>query len=179
MRTYRTTAVLGVALVAFLIAPASAHRQTKTDPNDTDGALDIRSVSFAHTDGRFKVKVTTFGGWTIGDLQSGDSPPDNQFLFSLDTRGNSDTDFDVLIDALDGNMVAVIYRDNELVARFPASKNGKTAGASFRKGRVDPRSSYVRWGAASRSAGDRVGCNSGFCLDRVPGSGFYTHDLQD
>lgn len=167
-----------IALVALMVSPAAAHRQAKTDPNDTQGDLDIREVSFRDANGRFRLTLTTFGNWTVADMESGDSPPDNQFIFALDSKGNSDNDYSVIVDALGGEMVAAIYSEasNEIVAKFPTFKNGKTTGASFRKGRVDPRPSYVKWGAASRATGDRVNCNN-VCLDRVPSNGLYRHPL--
>ena len=165
-------------LLAFA-SPAAAHKQTKADPNDTQGDLDIREVSFRHANGKFRLTLTTFGNWTVADMESGDSPPDNQFIFALDSKGNSDNDYSVIVDALGEKMVAAIYSEasNEIIAKFPTFKTGKTTGASFRKGRVEPRSSYIRWAAASRASGNRVNCNN-VCLDRAPsGNRMYRHGL--
>jgi hypothetical protein len=178
MQSFRVQILVAVALAAFVAAPASAHLQTKTDPDDTEGVLDIREATFKNANGKFRMTMTTQGNWTISDLSDG-SPEENRFAFNLDTNGDEGLDYVVRIDGAMGEMEAeIITGDFKPVATAFVFKDGKTVGVRFRKGKVDPRSSHVRWGAASVSTGKDMGCPS-MCGDNAPDKvqGLYRHNL--
>ena len=176
MKGFRATAATSLALSVLMLSPAMTHLQVKTDPNDTQGRLDIRKTSFNLVNGKFVLKLETQGSWTVGDLGQGEGV-DNQFGFGLDSRGGSNMDFTILIDNFMGELRAgLINSDGDFVSFVPAFKQGKTVGTRFRKGKVDPRGSHVDWVALSRAKGNHVGCSS-TCNDYAPNQGDYRHEL--
>lgn len=54
---------LGLMVVLVQAPPAAADTRTHSDPNDTAGPLDIKSVKHGHSGERYLHKITTYGAW--------------------------------------------------------------------------------------------------------------------
>jgi hypothetical protein len=179
-----------VALATLLAAPASAHLQEKSDPDDTSGPLDIRKSSFNHRDGKFILTLTTQRTWTVKTLKATEETSkerfENFFQFQLDSRGTGlyggYTDYFVVVDNFGGDLKGKLYRwvppyptkESEFVSNVDVSKDGKTVKTKFRKGKVNPRDSYVGWNAYSRFSNE-TNCDP--CNDAAPNSNLYNHQL--
>jgi hypothetical protein len=178
LRGALTAAIACVAILALAI-PATAHKQTKFDGNDVAGPLDIREASFNHRDGKIIVTQTTRGDWTAAQLEENKVQTDRSFIFQFDSRGTGTQDYFVYVDYINGQLRGLLYRitSGSPVQEGSADvdKNGRTLKAKFRKGRINPRDSHIRWDAESEWT-DKATCASG-CRDLAPNVPPYVHNL--
>ena len=180
-----------IGLIALLIvagAPATAHRATPTDANDTPGLFDIRRASFSHRDGRIRVSATTDEAWKAQLLAAeapGNGPNDNAFQFQFESRGNKWADYLVVVDYKNGKIVANLLKwvppgektnDAKFVAHVNGTKRGRTVFAKFAKRRLRPRDSYIAWDAESYFVDD--GACENQCSDYAPNQGLFVHTLK-
>jgi hypothetical protein len=189
MRSLLRSGLVSIVVVAGLLAmytPAQAHLQTKTDPNDVGGPLDIKSASFSHRNGVIRISQTARSDWTKQTLNSGQTQDDTFFAFQLDSKGNAQTqqgalsDFLVIIDTVDGELRGLLFKFNNngnlnFQERVDAARHGRTAKAKFGKGKVDPRDSFIGWNAESYFTNN--GACSNTCADRAPHNNLFVHEL--
>ena len=180
---------LVVSLLVMALTPAQAHFQSKNDPNDVAGPLDIKSASFSHRNGVIRVSQTTRGDWTKQTLASGTDKNDTFFEFQFDSKGNPNTtsgryaDYFVVIDNVGGDLKGLLFRwvppfptsNSEFVGYVNASRDGRTARAKFGKGKLNPRDSYIAWNAESFFT-NNTNCSS-TCQDSAPATGLFIHNL--
>lgn len=168
-----------IALTIVAMVPAAAHRQTRSDPNDVSGPLDIKSASFRHR----HVTLTTRGDWTKATLRSG-KWNDNLFEFDFDSKGGPAVDGAIVIDAKReaGHVFLAedfyTYANGEWTLEggcgaICVSRDGRTVKAVT--GYPGPRDSYIRWSANSRYT--HAGACSGTCVDSIPDDGWIRHNL--
>lgn len=84
---------VSVVVLVGMSGVVSAHRQSKSDPNDTSGALDISSLLFAHDRKTLSVTVRTFSGWSSSILRGRryirvdvDPPGGNDYGYAIYAR---------------------------------------------------------------------------------------------
>ena len=138
----RLVPALGVAAVVIVIAlalPAGATHTNQTDPNDTAGRLDVRTVTLAH-DETPRWRIGTFSAWTARRIW------DRGFLIvELDTIGDDGVD-----------QLIVVRSDGRRADRHPLSGSGGRERARHRDGRCRPgRSERCRGLGGAAAAGDR------------------------
>jgi hypothetical protein len=85
-RAHRSSRHVILAVVAFSLVmglffagPATAHKYTKVDGNDSPGKLDLRAVSVSHTATGLVHTFRTYGPWTAKSLGA-----DSFFLIQID-----------------------------------------------------------------------------------------------
>jgi hypothetical protein len=162
--------VLGVIALAATLAlalPASATHTNQTDPNDTAGRLDVRTVLLAH-DETPRWRIDTFAAWTIRRLW------DRGFLtVELDTLGDAGVDHLVVIRSDGRELTATLVRvradgSHRVIAILDADKDGPGGAAvSVALRRLafgSDRTSY-RWSVTTSFVG---GACPQTCLDHVP-----------
>jgi hypothetical protein len=125
------TALVSVAAILTSTA-ASAHLVTRTDPNDTEGPMDILQSTFDHHDGKIFVSFKTQGTWGLDDvvMQNGDVTCSINQDFWLDTKNDSGEDYRVqwLWDSVDERMEATLYAwpSSNRLRRVPFTKTDRT-----------------------------------------------------
>lgn len=61
--------VLALVLGLFAIMPSSsAHQVSVSDPDDSAGRLDLKSVAFSHGSGKITLDICTYETWQVGVL---------------------------------------------------------------------------------------------------------------
>ena len=174
--------LVATAAIALTYAPVQAHLQTKSDPNDTRGALDIRKASFSHRHGVVHVSLKTSGDWTAADLGEG-SKTDKWLGFQFDSRGDDCAEYLVYVDEFGGRLGAKLYKwaqpscgatSRSFVTNVHASRQDKTLKVKFAMRRLHPRDSYINWEA--QSSNDMGTCTLN-CEDDAPNHGWYYHRL--
>jgi hypothetical protein len=121
---------VALVLVAAILTStaASAHLVIKTDPNDTEGPMDILQSTFDHHDGKFFVSFKTQGTWSRNDVvvQNGSAQCSINQDFWLDTKNDSGEDYRVqwLWDSVDERMEATLYAwpSGNRIRRVPFTK---------------------------------------------------------
>jgi uncharacterized repeat protein (TIGR01451 family) len=141
--------------------------RTRIDPNDTPGIFDLSSASVYRTSG-FRVTVRTFSRWQTSAVW------DRGFFYVLlDTRGNGNPDYEILIRSNGTRMKGLLFKiGSNKVLRFLAVTRPNLRSVSvsvpldlltFSPGRA-----YVRWSA--ESVWNDTPCTS-VCFDLVPDAG--------
>lgn len=160
-----------VALGAALVLPllASARHVRISDPDDTRGVLDIRSVLIVDT-APAKWKITTFGRWNAAQIwDSGFS-----FVF-VDTFGTPRADYYVIVSSEGDRLRGVLYRDRAkgrdrrlraVRVRHPKRRVVNIVIPFSKLRRRD--SAVFRWYAQTMLSSSR--CPQ-FCFDRAPDDG--------
>lgn len=180
------TGIAAVALlVVALIAPASGHLAKQEDANDP-GPLDIRKTSFNHKQGDVKISQTSDESWAPSMLGVDDGGGnDNALLFQFESRGNTYTDYVVLVDYVQGKLRGQLRRwvpageqteKSEFVSRVRVKKDGRTVRVKFRMNKLNPRESHIGWSAQSIFKDDSTCSDS--CSDFAPDNKYvYQHFL--
>lgn len=171
---------LGVAAVAMLLAlalPALATHTSPTDPNDTRGRLDVRAVRFEHESGPPSWRFVMFSGWTVREVWDV-----GYLVVQLDTRGDPEVDYFMLVRSDGAKLVGTLYRVREngtqaTMGTVAAGKSGPrraTVSVALHKLTVGSfRTSYF-WSAItslSASSCPRT------CIDRIPDEGMVEQPL--
>ena len=146
---------------------ASAHTVSGIDGNDVPGKFDILRTVLTHPrEVILKTEVT-------GNLRKADFRGDNYFLWSMDTQGDEDLDYSVLLDARRRNgrlrMKCFFIRHG----RIPET-TGSVAG------RIDGHEGSCRFGP-TRIGGvpDEWNATTEYAdnVDYAPNTNTYTHEL--
>jgi hypothetical protein len=145
------------ALVSFAAVltstAASAHLVTRTDPNDTEGPMDILQSSFQHENGKFILSFKTAGNWGRNDvvLQNGDVQCFINEDFWLDTKNDSDADYRVVWqwDSVDERMEATLYAwpSGNRIRRVPFTKTEKILTVKVPRDDISVNKNRVGWRA--------------------------------
>jgi hypothetical protein len=183
--THQVRRVVAIALLTLLLSPmsAGAHLETHTDANDP-GPLDIHNTSLNHKDGKIIHSVTTDGAWTAGTLAAEDGENnkanDNDIELLYETRGDAFWDFVIVIDGVEGKLIADLLRWRASTEKWvfverlgTPIKDGKTVKVKFARGKIDA-SDGVNWASASYyTAGT---CD--LCKDYAPAfNEYWVHNL--
>ena len=98
--------VLVTVILVALGSAASAHRQGKSDPNDTSGDLDISRLLLAHDAQTISITVKTFEGWNSSILrgQSG------YVRVDVDPPGGNDHGYAIYAKYKNGELRGVVKR---------------------------------------------------------------------
>ena len=176
----RAIVALGGVALAGLVAlslPALAVHSNQSDPNDTSGRLDVRSVAFAHDSGPPTWRFLTFSNWSIHEIWDA-----GYFIVELDTRGGPEIDH-LLVARSDGSrLLATLYRirnDGKQVAMgsIATSKTGSrraSVSVALHKLTIGQlRTSYF-WAALTSLSGSAC---SRPCIDRIPDEGMVEQPL--
>ena len=171
---------LAFAATVAWAGPVDAHVQEKNDPNEVVGPLDLRGASFSHPQDRVRSTLTTQGSWSDATLDDG-----SRLIFTYDSRGNGFGDFYVRVRAAaGGGLKGTLFKGGdpfegggEFVARVRVRRRDKTLVARFPIEKLDPRATYIGWGAASVYKGDPSCTGAYGCYDVMPDGTFYEHNL--
>ena len=168
-RAVRVAAVTG--LLSVLVAlPALAHHSDQDDPRDTQGRLDVRDLAFDHHPD-LRWTFTTYRSWTIAQLWD-----HGTFVVQLDTKGDDEPDYLVVVRSDGHDVVAELYRvrPDRSQVHLGALEAGKSSGrVAWVKVALDQitigksRSAYY-WSVITTFTSDTCPRT---CLDRVPDEG--------
>jgi hypothetical protein len=168
-------AVTVVAVVA-LAMPASAHHTDQTDPNDTEGRLDLEAARFDHS-GAPTWRLVTFSAWTVRAIW------DRGYLMvQLDTKGDAAVDYVAVVRSDGRRLVATLFRlrrsgGQAEVSSLRTDKSGSSAAwvtVPLREVSIGPNRTSYFWSALSSFTG---GDCSRPCLDAVPDEGMIEQPL--
>jgi subtilisin family serine protease len=148
--------------------------ELRKDPQDSVSHYDIRRSGFTKRDGRYLLRVGTYGSWLSSKL----AKPENNIYMDLDTRGDGRSDFYAWIYFKNGELVGKVQR----YTRQASVTVGHGAVT-----RVDPRSvkmtfkpkaisgpeGKIRWYASSQFKG-YFDCPTD-CWDEAPNRGWYQY----
>jgi hypothetical protein len=168
-------AVTVIAIVALAV-PAGAHHTDQTDPNDTEGRLDLEAVRFDHT-GVPTWRLVTFPAWTLRAIW------DRGYLVvQLDTKGNAAVDFVAVVRSDGRRLLARLFRlrrsgGQAEIASLRTDKSGSNAAwvsVPLREVSIGRNRTSYFWSALSSFTG---GDCSRTCLDAVPDDGMIEQPL--
>lgn len=172
MRRALPIAVLLMALAfAALAMPATARRSEATDPNDTDGRLDLRTVALDGSAKPPRWTATTFGRWTVEQIW------DKGFMIvELDTRRDEAVDHLLVVRSDGEELVGHLYKiradgTQVEVATIDAEKDGSRSmsfSLALHKLAIGSSRTAYYWAAMSSFVGGECPRT---CLDRVPDVG--------
>jgi len=169
-RSRRTIAPFAAAVVtvALVAAIAGAHDADITDPNDTQGKLDIQEVRLAHEPGPPRWAIVTFGEWRTKQIW------DRGYLIvMLDTRRGIAAEHYLLVRSAGATLVASLWRirsvgpDSYLGAATVKRWSLRNATVQVRLSRLEFGASrtFYRWWVETLFTSDL--CRR-TCLDRAP-----------
>jgi hypothetical protein len=162
-----------LAAVMALSGPAAAHFSAHPDPDDIPGAkFDLRHVSLAEEERRDGTPSLAVELWTVGKFHRDDFRWDGDgrpfFIANLDTRGDRDIDFSVIMGVNDDGTYCQIQPTNG--NRFKSGRPGMDPGyfrCRFARRKVNPDGTHIRWKIWSFSRRDDV--------DNAPDRGWFIH----
>ena len=169
------TIVIAAGLIAALAITAWAALNVVSDPNDTKGLLDVRTVRF-DPDGPPEWTVITFTSWTIPSIWD-----TGYVIVYLDTRGDDDPDYYGLIRSDGEDMRADLYRDlNTTDRRLRSLKVWRNGGRQvslripLRFVKIGINRTLYRWSVLTLFTNSK--CHQ-VCFDPVPDSGMVDQTL--
>lgn len=180
-RLRRASLIVGICLLATVLSAffltASASHLPVTDPDDTRGPLDIRSVEVVGEE-KPRWKVTTWSRWTtaqVFDYGYG--------TIYLDTVATPRADYYILVGSAGTHLYARLYKDRETKSDLflaELDRVGRSDQRSFfvriALGRLDvgKQRAFYRWRVESLFTGE--GCRR-VCFDPAPNEDFVTEPL--
>lgn len=167
----RRLALALLAVVALPAAAAAAWGASASDPNDTPGKLDLRTVTATRSASDIvTVTVRTWDSWQKGDLPQSGSP--NRLLVLFNTDADGTAEYTARIVNLGGSLVALLSGQGQQFEPLPVTRpSGAKARFVFPADvLVDPDEDL---GVAARSI-YKGGLCSVPCTDRAPNTGFVT-----
>ena len=176
----QATVVLALVVSVSQTLVAQAHVQTKSDPNDARGPVDLASATFAHPESRVKSTLTTRGAWTGATLTNFTG-----LYFTYESHGSAFGDYFVEVtQAKGGGLQGKLYEGSRLfddtgvfVRNVNAKRRGRTLIVRFPRSLLEPRDSYIGWGAVSKWTGSIKCEENQNCIDVMPDGRFYRHNL--
>ncbi len=164
-----------VAAVSFALIASASHVDA-TDPNDTRGLLDVRTVDHL---GRSRPgwKVFTFSSWSRQDIfDSG------YITVLLDTRQTARPDYYILVGSMGTHLYADLWRDRERhpdfrVAAVKVWRPNNTSVAvrvPLKRMVVGEDRIFYRWSIETIFTGERC---TRVCFDNVPDDGAVVEPL--
>jgi hypothetical protein len=169
------TVGIAVALVVALAITAWAALNVVNDPNDTRGALDVRTVRFDPAKPP-EWTVITFNSWTISSIWDR-----GYVIVYLDTKGDEDPDYYGLIRSDGEDVRADLYRDLNTTDRrlrsLQAWKNGGhqvSLRIPLRFVKIGIHRTLYRWSVLTLFTSSK--CHVP-CIDPVPNSGMVDQTL--
>ena len=176
MRHRLVLCALVSALLYVMAAPSGAHIATRTDGDDTPGALDLSNASFSHANGQIRSTSRTFQAWSPSDLVNNQA-----FFFQYETRGDNTADYYVVVSwsgtALRGQLYRFTSGSPAFVRNVNATQDGRNVIVTFRRSAMTiRRSGNIAWMAQSRSI-DASSCLAPGCTDNMPEIYMYPHSL--
>ncbi len=180
---------LFVVLLVSATSPAGAHLTQRSDPDDTQGPLDIRQGSFDHRNGRFFSTLKTQGDWEPAMLLVGaDDSNDNGLDFWYETKGSREVADYVAVVDYDSESLALAAWVRKVVSlagggyRYPliekvgAVKEGREVRINVSRSLLTIRDSgKIAWSFDSFYTG-KSQCTS-TCFDYAPNQYMYEHGL--
>lgn len=162
---------LAVALLMLPAHVAFAEHTNQTDPNDTDGLLDLEEVRFQHETQPYAWVFRTFAEWTAKKIWDR-----GYFVVQLDTLGSAEADFVVILRSTGKEMKGELFRirsngsDKHLrsLDGWRAGSRGAGVAVHERFLTFGPHRTSFFWWAASLYTSER--CRS-TCIDAVPDEG--------
>jgi hypothetical protein len=169
------TIVIAAGLVAALALTAWAALNVVSDPNDTSGVLDVKTVRFDPSKPP-EWTVITFNSWSIASIW------DNGYVIVyLDTLGGDDPDYYGLIRSDGEDMRADLYRDlNTTDRRLRPLKVWRNGGRQvslripMRFVKIGIHRTLYRWSVLTLFTSSK--CKT-TCLDPVPDTGMIDQTL--
>ena len=165
---------LAAVLVMSVLAPPASAKETATDPNDTEGQLDITEISFKGAAGAAStVKLKTQNPWGCKFLRQGVKTSLNWY-FDDDEDGDNDLIGKFVCVNASGNNPKLIMKlsgpdSGSNYEPVPAKKpNKKTVKATFPFDLPEFESEHASAHARSKDA-IAEGCD--VCVDRTPDTG--------
>jgi hypothetical protein len=164
-------------LVVSLLAPPAGAKETATDPNDTEGQLDIVEISFKGAAGAVStVKLKTQNPWGCKFLRQGVKTSLNWYFDDGEDGDNDLIGKFVCVKANSDNPKLILKLHGKATGNnydaVPAKKpNKKTVKATFSFDLPDFESDHASAHARSQDAISE-GCD--VCVDRAPDTGGMT-----
>jgi hypothetical protein len=163
-------AAFAVVVLAAFVLPAVAAHTNQTDPDDTRGPLDVRTVRFTHA-GAPTWRVATFARWSTTDIWDR-----GYVIVELDTKGDDAIDHLAVVRSDGRDLVGVLYRVRRdggqiAIGVLEANKDGASGAAvsvALRRLRIGPGRTLYRWAVVTTFTGP--GCPR-TCVDLVPNEG--------
>jgi hypothetical protein len=154
-----------------MATPAIADTVSVTDPNDTNGRLDIRRIAHSHAaDGRLKHRVSTYRRFGPRALRHG------HILLHL-APPSEDAHRYVLVFSYKRRIRAVIGDDQDFIGlRRVTRPNRKSVVVWLRPTDLGDPPSY-RWQALSQWSAPTGPCSES-CLDHAPNRRYLKHTLE-
>jgi len=163
---------LGLLLAAGAALPllAGAALDSRSDPNDTNGLLDVRRVEVGGSN-RPRFKTITFARWSVGRIW------DRGYVtVSIDARGDRRFEHYALIYSDGSRMQGLLYRtrrdgSERIVAPLSAWKpnpRSVTVRVPLARLRMPATRTFYRWFVKTLMTGS--GCRR-VCIDRAPDGG--------
>jgi hypothetical protein len=158
-------ALLTVVLVALM---AGAHHTDFSDPNDTRGKLDVKSVRFAHQPGPPSWRIITFAEWKTAEMW------DRGFLMVLlDTKEGPDADHYLLVRSDRADLRGSLWRvrtvgPDSLIGSVPvkrSSRRSATVQVGLFRLTFGEKRTFYRWWVQTLFTNDV--CRR-TCQDRAP-----------
>jgi hypothetical protein len=169
-------ALVVVTLAAFSL-PASATHTGQTDPNDTAGRLDVKTVRFEHDASPVRWRIATFGTWTVEQIW------DTGFVIvELDTRGDARPDHLVVVRSNGRTLLATLFRvrkdgtQKELGALTAGKDGSRAATVSVALHKLSIGANRTSYSWAVVTSFDGPACPR-TCLDRAPDLGMIEQPL--
>lgn len=174
------TVAFGLAAAATILVlalPALGGTTALEDPNDTNGRLDVRSVTLDDAASPLVWRVAAFRRWTIREIW------DRGFVMvQLDTKGNAGIDHLAVVSSNGRNLIGTLNRvrsDGRLVeiGRLRVSKAGGRAVAlsiALHRLAIGPHRMSFFWNVITSFLGDSCPRT---CFDVVPDQGMVEQPL--
>jgi hypothetical protein len=169
--TFGVALALAIVVAAALIAPmfAGAHHERVTDPKDTRGKLDVRSVIVSGAKMRPNWRINTYPRWTARGIWDR-----GHILVWLDTTGGRGFDYYVLIRSDGNRMTAALFRyrpnrrDVRIAGLRPWRKNQRSVSVRIPLGRVVFGEKRRRYGWQVQTLWMGPKCRNKVCFDFAP-----------
>jgi hypothetical protein len=173
--------LVGVTIAAAALAlalPAVANHTSPQDGNDTEGLLDLRTVSLGHE----RPLVWTF--FTTARWRPRQINDRGYFVIELDTRGDQSIDYVVLLRSRRQEMLGTLHRvladgTQAEIAKLQSDKfGGRSAWVALglRRVLIGPRRTSFFWAASSLYTGTQCPTT---CIDRAPDQGLVEELLEE
>lgn len=150
-----------VAAIGVTGTAAQAHLLDHSDPDDTNGRLDVRRAAVVRSDDELEVKVRTYEKIRDRDLLDGG------FLVQFDSRGGRRVDFSLRMDLYEGGRPWCTLSDSDGFSRYEteAVRTRRSFSCTFARSELEP-TKHMRW---------RARTGRGAAREQAPDAGWYRH----